>query len=146
MSFKQLNVALLSALLLITGSSCAKKTENTTVINNYFTQIEIMTGVFPKLQVEFVDMEPPKVGKCFYGKGIIQLDNTYWAKADDMEREALILHEVGHCTFNLIEHTSSGIMRATVLSSAEYTAHRNELTREWQQQIESKLEHGLPKK
>jgi len=52
------------------------------------------------LVVKFADLEDPVTGLCeLYTKQspVISIDRSYWAGADDAERENLMFHELGHC-------------------------------------------------
>jgi len=55
------------------------------------------------ISTEFADLEAPAVGYCLSwttGERKIQIDKTYWNKANYYEKESLLWHELGHCHFN----------------------------------------------
>jgi hypothetical protein len=56
------------------------------------------------VEVAFADLKIPTVGLCLAfsnGRKTIQIDNAYWAKASDDEKEQTVYHELGHCILGL---------------------------------------------
>lgn len=48
----------------------------------------------------FDDIDTDAVGQCETynnGRRVINIDKTYWEKSNDLQREFLIFHELGHC-------------------------------------------------
>jgi hypothetical protein len=64
------------------------------------------------------------------GRRIVTFDTTFWNSVDDVRRETLVNHELGHCILNR-GHTSAklstgeyaSIMTPYILSRATYLAH-----------------------
>ncbi len=50
----------------------------------------------------FKDLKDNWVGVCITGgdSPVVQIDPGYWEEADEGEREALIMHEYGHCVLD----------------------------------------------
>lgn len=52
----------------------------------------------------FTSLTLPTIGQCLvYDNGVraIQIDKTYWASANDNQKEQLMFHELGHCAMGL---------------------------------------------
>jgi len=52
------------------------------------------------LRVQLTDIETEAVGRCLTYTDqtrVIELDKTYWMTQDDVQREFVIFHELGHC-------------------------------------------------
>lgn len=52
------------------------------------------------LEIRFADLEQPQIGLCSRWIGsppLIEIDRTYWSKANSVEKEVVMLHELGHC-------------------------------------------------
>ena len=64
------------------------------------------------------------LGQCkSYSNGSkeVVIDNFYWSRADDMEREYLVFHELGHCILGREHHDSrdaSGICTSIMQSGS----------------------------
>lgn len=62
---------------------------------------------------------PSTIGYCQQwsnGARLIKIVERFWrdSRTDDMMRYSLLLHEQGHCTFNL-DHTEGGIMNHSLI-------------------------------
>ena len=57
------------------------------------------------IKFEDLSSEGTAVGICYLLTGNIGIDKSYWEYADDLEREQLILHELGHCVLGLSHNT-----------------------------------------
>jgi hypothetical protein len=69
---------------------------------------KLMKGIVDEKAIDSVkititDLEHPIVGLCWYNENPrrIQLDAKSWKSYDYAKKEALILHELGHCVCNL---------------------------------------------
>lgn len=59
-----------------------------------------LTTPIDDLIVTLTPQDVPHVGRCIRGGDftpVIQLDPFFWNNSDDMDREQLIFHELGHC-------------------------------------------------
>lgn len=64
----------------------------------YVNLFETLHGGKPILStIQFVPQEGNIIGRCYVGEFKVEVDPLYWVHADDMAREQLILHELGHC-------------------------------------------------
>ncbi len=72
------------------------------------------------------------LAECIRGSAVtphrIVVSEKQWNGLSDIQREALIFHELGHCVLGL-DHTS-GIMQASLISGAKYQANRSTLIEE----------------
>lgn len=60
------------------------------------------------LRIEFDDLRSTEVGRCetgFLQGRIVYVDRSRWLSMNDLSKEALILHELGHCLLDR-SHTS----------------------------------------
>lgn len=101
----------------------------------------------PRIDFAFADLSylatPSEryVGLCDDAAGtpLVTLDPEYWAESDEIQREILVLHELGHCVGD-IEHDSQrwpdncpvSIMFPKVLTSDCYRRHKFEYWRDLQ--------------
>lgn len=66
------------------------------------------------ISARITDIEEDAVGQCLTftnNSRQINIDRTYWKRSDDMDREFLIFHELGHCLLgrpHLDESNASG--------------------------------------
>lgn len=71
-----------------------------------FTALAVQSGASPVTFVavfaQLGQYEPGHRGQCL--GGVVSLDATWWSAADEASREALFLHEAGHCGLGR-EHT-----------------------------------------
>lgn len=57
--------------------------------------------VIDDLIVEFKAITPKWMGVCYYGQTPrIVLNTYYWQWLNDLDREQLVFHELGHCVLN----------------------------------------------
>jgi hypothetical protein len=59
--------------------------------------------VIDNVKITMANLNPPAVGLCWHMENPrrIQLDTKSWKSYDYAKKEALILHELGHCVCNL---------------------------------------------
>lgn len=68
------------------------------------------------------DLDSNRIGNCSFSKNHprrITIDREYWDGANDMEREYVIFHELGHCYLERIHDNSksgSGMCRSIMQS------------------------------
>jgi hypothetical protein len=86
--------------------------------------------------------EPNVVGQCAHREdepNTVIIDKLYWDQADDLEREFLVFHELGHCVLNrnhLDDADVHGVCLSIMASGGptcrvHYTqANRNEMLQE----------------
>jgi len=66
----------------------------------YAAEHKVSTRGDDGLRIEFSDLKSTEVGRCetgFLSGRIVYIDRTRWEVMVDGSREALILHELGHC-------------------------------------------------
>jgi hypothetical protein len=65
------------------------------------------------------------VGVCYVSRRgrRIEILKSMWDAASDVRREALVMHEQGHCALGL-KHSKGGIMKPTVLAVDVYKQYR----------------------
>lgn len=81
-----------------------------------------------KMNIFFAEQEYPRVGVCVKwsnGDFDIQIDKRYWDYASDLDREVLILHELGHCDLGLEHSDPSSIMEPYHIGAENYLANQN---------------------
>jgi len=62
--------------------------------------------------------EPNVIGQCAWSQGhnhSITLDQNYWRNANDMQREFLVFHELGHCVLGR-DHVDSEVANGNCMS------------------------------
>ena len=74
------------------------------------------------INVSFGDLPGNQLGICRWDsdpdeKRHIIIDYNKWQYKTDIERTILILHEMGHCDLNIINHDSVGIMQPIILDA-----------------------------
>ena len=89
-----------------------------------------LTAQIDDLVVVFMPQQAPGVGRCIQGGDntpVIQLDPAWWDKFDDMDREQLIFHELGHCILNRV-HVPTFVTfgNDTIPQSIMYPIHFSE--------------------
>lgn len=62
------------------------------------------------INMVFGKLEGSKVGLCSIKNGVVKItvDKEYWATIPELQREALMYHELGHCAMGL-EHDEAKI-------------------------------------
>lgn len=53
--------------------------------------------------VDSVDEDPTTVGVCYSDENYIEIKRSEWDRYDDLTRQALVFHELGHCVHHF-EH------------------------------------------
>ena len=82
------------------------------------------------ISASLTDIADDKVGQCLtYNNGSrqINIDKNYWKASDEMEREFLIFHELGHC-FLSRTHLDERMINGTcvsIMSSGEGPCRKN---------------------
>ena len=133
------NIILLTLLgVVLTMAACAVKTNAPFEVEIYLDTVHDLTGVLPTIEIRIVDTLPPDlprnaIGSC--GQGKILFLKRYWASATDLDREQLVLHEVGHCVFGL-GHKNDTIMDPIHLPLAVYKKHRQHYLNQWVEMIQ----------
>ncbi len=86
----------------------------------YYQKFESISGETADVSAFFVDeiegSEGPGLrvaGKCVDGR--IELSREHWDNSDDVSKEILILHELGHCVLDL-PHIEDTVMSASTTS------------------------------
>lgn len=79
--------------------------------------------------VDSVDEDPTTVGVCYSDENYIEIKRSEWDRYDDLTRQALVFHELGHCVHHF-EHRGylsqktgiqTSIMYPYLLASWEYS-------------------------
>lgn len=66
----------------------------------YVDKFEQTIGESVEIDIDYNHLEYPIVGRCLKwtdGYKNIEIDPTHWPEVLDVEKEELILHELGHC-------------------------------------------------
>jgi len=95
------------------GYQLVKVANNTTGVTSreFFKYIKTFESLRSYVEVEtpisFGNLSGNVVGTCYKTLigNYIKIDRKYWKYASDLQREALILHELGHCHSDL-EHNN----------------------------------------
>lgn len=79
----------------------------------FVSSFEQNMSVKNRVPVVFKNLEGSNIGLCHrYANNVsanwIEIDEDYWSYLDDMGKEELIYHELGHCVFGL-DHDDSEI-------------------------------------
>lgn len=69
------------------------------------------------------------VGQCT-GNDTITIRRSFWNNVNDLQREDVLFHELGHCVMNLDHVPTPSIMNAQTLQLWYYAAYREELIKE----------------
>lgn len=99
-------------IFLMVFTSCAgHTTPNMTNVTTHIREFEKLCRCKNFVPIYFSKLKGNHVGECRWFKGLklfrnIHLDEDYWEKSDEYEREALIFHELGHCVLDR-EHDDS---------------------------------------
>lgn len=80
------------------------------------------------INVNFYDSPNKQIGKCLVNSQTkvryIKIDIQWWSRANENDREVLIVHEMGHCDLNIVNHHVYGIMRESHLHADEYLRNK----------------------
>lgn len=95
------------------GCGSSQKRKTTPVVYTENTDFQYYIDLFKQessnynpvavdsLVVQFGDLEKPTVGNCTVYRDmsspVITIDRQFWEEADDVLRENLMFHELGHC-------------------------------------------------
>lgn len=106
-----------------------KKHDTEKVFLDYVKNFEQINGKI-KTSIIFGNLESPKVGICKKWNNSsyreIQIDREYWNNTNELAREQLLMHELGHCELNLNHKDSfldnncpSSVMRSYTFFNSE---------------------------
>lgn len=79
----------------------------------YVERFEELWGNKISFPVVFSNLEHLTAGKCtvwFFGDKIVEVDSAYFLILNELEREQLIFHELGHCALKRMEHSNERII------------------------------------
>lgn len=121
-------------------SSCSSPQPKARELLPYIRTFERVTGMSAwGVKVSFGELPPGVVGLCHYedSERSIEISTKYWPKLSEYSREALLLHELGHCVLNL-EHSDKlrsdncpkSLMFPSLLPDECYLKHRPDYIRE----------------
>lgn len=83
--------------------SCGVPQKNTdTEFNEYISRFTKQTELHIDVPINFSNLEG-YVGACITysdNRKEIEIDQEFWQRAEDLAREQLIFHELGHCVLN----------------------------------------------
>jgi hypothetical protein len=86
------------------------------------------------IQYSFSSLESPYVGMCTIDNGSesITIDPTFWSEIDDNQKEALVMHELGHCVLfrahlNTLQPNGddTSVMNAYMMAESAYVNQRD---------------------
>lgn len=97
------------------SSYSAFDNEDLSPIVNQFLQEATSRGVdieadISDLKVRFGKLPKGKAGSCKIKKKLVTIDPTVWSAMDSMQRQALVFHELAHCSMNR-KHENSTLPR-----------------------------------
>lgn len=55
----------------------------------------------PGTSIKFTKLETSVYGRCYYFKNRMVINNLFWKDLNNLQREQLIFHELGHCLLKL---------------------------------------------
>lgn len=82
-------------------------------------------GVRP-ISIYFKTLPGSFIGMCYIkssGERVIEIDPDFWFSNTDIDREILILHEMGHCDLNR-DHVENSIMEPNHISPSRYLSQQ----------------------
>lgn len=80
--------------------------------SSYVKDFENKIGVkVSNVDIRFEALKPPMLGLCITGGGLedIKIDPISWINMDDLGRELLLYHELGHCVL-FMKHNDSRVI------------------------------------
>lgn len=120
----------------ITPKSNKKFTISNEIFIPYYNTYEKETNVNPfHVTINFSNLNDNIAGVCYSwnnGDKEILIDIEYWNSYDELQREILIFHELGHCILNRKHKTDNykgyalSIMNPYVIYRDNYELYRNE--------------------
>lgn len=135
------NIVLLAMLgTILTFAACSRRVNAPSEVVKYYETVDEIVGVFPDCETKFVDVMPnglPLNSIGASGGNRVLLLRSYWVRATDLDREQLMLHELGHCTFHL-GHIENSIMQPMHIPLPVYKTHRDEYVRQYKEMVENK--------
>lgn len=70
---------------------------------SYVQRFEEVTGVKGQITINFSTLPDQILGVCYKyddGKRDVEIDLSYWKEIDDLTKEEIVFHELGHCVLN----------------------------------------------
>lgn len=131
--------------ILLTLSACGPNVSKTidVAFSEYVSKWEEDTGLIVNIGISFVEgyEDDNRVGQCttwFNGAALITIHRGYWEEISDIERYALLLHELGHCVMGkdhndteMSDRCPASLMNSYILSERCYLKHYDALWEEY---------------
>lgn len=90
------------------GHNAMSLPENDPTFDSYREEFELYAGKDTShIPIVFEELPARNYGRCLYfsgGRRLIQINPNSWSKMDEVNREILIFHEMGHCFLDKMEH------------------------------------------
>lgn len=128
-------IALLCIFILPADSDTRAKTYRPPAHFVFSFEQEFQTLVTTRFQMisDWNRRDPELIGICYPSRNFVEIRESFWAKASDPEREALVFHELGHCHFWLSHHNTlrddgcpERLMHPVVVGESCYLKRRSE--------------------
>lgn len=134
----KMHILILFSLIFIQIADNRKTDRPDQVFQPYVERFEHNFNVkINNIGMNFNSLNDDTVGICYYNitGNYIEIDRGFWDKSNDLTREVLIFHELGHC-FMYLDHDDNyidmgdqisprSIMFPYVLSSKTYAKYKN---------------------
>jgi len=91
----RIGILLSIAIFAIHFNSCGTPVNKN--VKDKVKSFEELTGRKITSRIRFANLKGRTVGLCIYGLNHVYLDKVYYDSASDIQRTALIYHELGHC-------------------------------------------------
>ncbi len=72
----------------------------------YVENFEDLFNMTTQTKVVFSDLSDGLPARCLYEAHLIEINENLWASYSETTREALIIHELGHCELGLLHNDS----------------------------------------
>ncbi|MEZ4848016.1 MAG: hypothetical protein R3B93_05215 [Bacteroidia bacterium] len=118
-NFHKSHFILLSIILLI-WTGCRENPQKEIIIPSEFQEYVdrfIAEGAVRGYEIDFSDtglliefrdaVDTESGGVCFLGRHHIQIEKFYWDNANDLEKEGVIFHELGHCELDRLHRNDT---------------------------------------
>lgn len=118
-NFHKKHFILLSIILLI-WTGCRENPQKEIIIPSEFQEYVdrfIAEGAVRGYEIDFSDtglliefrdaVDTESGGVCFLGRHHIQIEKFYWDNANDLEKEGVIFHELGHCELDRLHRNDT---------------------------------------
>lgn len=75
-------------------------------LNSYVSHFEALFGVEAHVEIKFRELSNGSSGRCIRAanRKVIEINPNTWAQYSEEARQALVIHELGHCVLGL-RHT-----------------------------------------